>query len=59
MSQNPKTTLLDDSATSHWLKHALKAALERDPVDAANDAELLAEILAERADTINIGNSLK
>jgi len=34
-----------DPSASRWLKQALRDALERDPVDAANDAELLADIL--------------
>lgn len=42
--------LLDDPAASYWLKHALAGALRRDPVDAANDAEALSALLAERAD---------
>ena len=35
--------------TSHWLRTALKAALQRDVVDAANDAEVLFTLLAQRA----------
>jgi hypothetical protein len=37
--------LLADQAASLWLKAALQSALERDPVDALNDALLLAAIL--------------
>jgi hypothetical protein len=37
--------LLDDPAASHWLKQSLTAALTRDPVDAFNDAVVLAEAL--------------
>jgi hypothetical protein len=37
-----------DSAASFWLKHALCSALARDPVDAANDTELLFRLLDER-----------
>ncbi|HET6843496.1 MAG TPA: hypothetical protein VFK06_17720 [Candidatus Angelobacter sp.] len=37
--------ILADPAASHWLTGALKSALLRDPVDAANDAEVLAYIL--------------
>jgi hypothetical protein len=37
--------LLEDPATSFWLKSTLMAALERDPVDALNDALVLAEVL--------------
>jgi hypothetical protein len=35
-------------SASFWLKLALRGALARDPVDAANDAELLAKLLDER-----------
>ena len=40
--------ILRDPAASRWLKSALATALERDPVDAANDAEVLAELLDRR-----------
>ncbi len=39
-----------DRAASDWFKNALANALARDPVDAANDAEALAEFLAWRAE---------
>lgn len=34
-----------DPAASNWLKAVLQSALLRDPVDAVNDVEMLAEIL--------------
>jgi hypothetical protein len=37
-----------DGATSDWLKSALETSLQRDPVDALNDALLLATLLDER-----------
>ncbi len=37
--------LLADQAASSWLRAALQSALERDPVDALNDALILAEVL--------------
>ncbi len=37
--------LLKDPSTSFWLRNALTSALSRDPVDAANDAEVLARVL--------------
>lgn len=40
--------VLNDPATSYWLKDALASALGRDPVDAANDAEVLLDVLAHR-----------
>lgn len=40
--------ILDDPAASFWLKNALRSALDRDPVDALNDAELLVVALKER-----------
>ena len=41
--------ILKEPGTSNWMKLALSTALPRDPVDAANDAELLAIVLSERA----------
>lgn len=37
-----------DPAASRWLRETLLSALERDPVDALNDALALAEILESR-----------
>lgn len=34
--------------TSYWLKEALNRALDRDPVDAVDDAEALLQLLAGR-----------
>jgi hypothetical protein len=43
---SPTTTqVLGDRAASSWLRSALESALERDPVDALNDALLLAAVL--------------
>lgn len=55
--------ILNDPAASDWLKLALVSALERDPVDAANDAEVLAAVLRERCDAVlfageSVGNLL-
>jgi hypothetical protein len=38
-----------DPAASDWLKVALIQAINRDPIDAARDAELLSNILQLRA----------
>ena len=50
--QAPLTTeaVLADPSASLWLLYALKSALERDPVDAANDAEVLAKLLGDKVD---------
>ena len=40
--------VLRDPSASFWLKAALRSALSRDPVDAANDAEVLALLLDRR-----------
>ena len=40
--------MLEDPAVSDWLKVALTEAIERDPVDALNDALLLAQMLDDR-----------
>jgi hypothetical protein len=39
----------EDPAASDWLKNALLDAINRDPVDAAGDAEVLCRILKLRA----------
>ncbi len=41
--------ILADQSASRWIKDALASALVRDPVDAANDAMILANILDTRA----------
>lgn len=41
--------VLSNPAHSDWLKDALRAALARDPLDAAIDASLLAQILLSRS----------
>ena len=48
----PIEDVLRDPAASFWLKNALKTALERDPVDAANDAEILLHLLNARLRTL-------
>lgn len=40
--------VLRDPAGSLWLKDALRSALARDPVDAANDADVLVRLLDRR-----------
>jgi hypothetical protein len=40
--------LLADPATSHWLRDALEATRDRDPLDALNDGSALHAVLAER-----------
>ncbi|TDU25582.1 hypothetical protein DFR24_4021 [Panacagrimonas perspica] len=37
--------VLQNPLTSEWLRTALNAALRRDPVDAANDADVLRTVL--------------
>jgi hypothetical protein len=44
--------VLKDPAASEWLKRALREALVRDPVDAANDAELLFSVMKKRCDSV-------
>ena len=46
------TAILGDPAASDWLKRGLQLALTRDPVDAANDAEVMAQALMMRAEAI-------
>jgi hypothetical protein len=40
--------VLADRTASFWLQAALRTALSRDPVDAANDSEILARLLERR-----------
>jgi hypothetical protein len=47
--------VLKDPCASTWLKNAIRTALDRDLVDAANDAEYLAVILKARARAMRIG----
>lgn len=42
--------LLDDPATPNWLLRALRSSMDRDPVKAANEATVLAQVLCRRAD---------
>jgi hypothetical protein len=37
--------VLADPAASRWLKQSIESALQRDPVDALNDALVLAAVL--------------
>ena len=46
----------DDPAASDWLKNALLEAINRDPVDAAGDAEVLCRILKLRAAAVQKGS---
>jgi hypothetical protein len=56
MPEEPKVDLdlptieeiLSDPSASYWLQNALRSALSRDPVDAANDADILARLLDRR-----------
>jgi hypothetical protein len=41
-------TILNDPSANYWLKDSLRSALRRDVMDAANDAEILAEVLSDR-----------
>jgi hypothetical protein len=40
--------ILADPSVSYWLKDALRAAYERDPIDALHDARSLLQLLGER-----------
>lgn len=45
--------VLKDPAASTWIKNAIRSALDRDCVDAANDAETLSAILSARCKAIH------
>jgi hypothetical protein len=40
--------VVNNPSTSFWLRDAIFALSKRDPVDAANDAEFLAQIFAKK-----------
>ena len=42
--------IANDPRTSYWLRDALRAALQRDPIDACDDAETLARLLGKLVD---------
>ena len=46
-----------DPAASDWLKGALVAGINRDPVDAAADADVLCRILQLRAAAVQQGSA--
>lgn len=57
LPSQPHTTpeieaVLQDFSASFWLKGALISAMERDAVDAAHDATVLAELLTKRCDEL-------
>ena len=41
--------IIGNPSTSYWPSDALKAALKRDPIDTAHDAEQLTSLLTQRA----------
>lgn len=42
-------TVINDPATSFWLRQALESMLKRDPLDFLNDSQLLLTFAAQRA----------
>lgn len=48
--------VMSDPSASFWVKTALQTALERDAVDAANDARMLADLLEQRAEALLLGH---
>jgi hypothetical protein len=40
--------ILSDPSTSYWLHDALTTALNRDPIDALNDIDVLTEVLENK-----------
>jgi hypothetical protein len=40
--------VIEDPASSYWLKASVQSAIARDPVDALNDAIVLAALLDRR-----------
>ena len=56
MNESPEiAAALADPSASYWLRDALRAALARDPIDAANDAARLSSLLEARANAALFG----
>lgn len=51
-SDEPLARRLANGCTSYWLKDAIRSGLERDPVDALNDAATLVEIMQAVCDEV-------
>ncbi len=49
---NEIAEVLEDPRTSTWLRETLRSAIQRDPVDAANDAQRLASLLTGRLEAM-------
>ncbi len=45
--------ILGDPTAHHWLKDALFAAWHLDPVDASNDADVMAMVLTKKCDELS------
>lgn len=45
--------VLKDPACSYWLKTAIGNLVQRDPVDALNDAECLADLMRGRLEELH------
>lgn len=50
--QEMKEKIMKDPGASYWLKDAVRAAEDRDPVDALRDARILAEYNKKRIERI-------
>ena len=48
--------ILTDPSGSYWLKDAVRSAIDRDPVDALNDAEALVLALRDHLQTVQGGH---
>ena len=45
--------MINDPTASQWFRDALRTAMLRDPVDAANDAKVLAKVLNEWSEIVH------
>lgn len=50
MTEPSITQVLESPATHNYLKEALRVFLQKDPIDAVNDAELLAILMRQRVE---------
>ncbi len=58
MTDNRSTQAIErtlaDPSTSYWLAAAIRALMQRDPLDAAIDAQHLADLMAARQHSVRM-----
>ncbi|MCG9575350.1 hypothetical protein L1D14_03780 [Vibrio tubiashii] len=55
-NENLEQTVLEDPASSHWLKEQIRTASQRDPIDMLNDIETLSLIINQKLNKLIQGD---